>query len=101
MELRLHIVFIPKYRRKVMYGKVKKDIVNILEKLCEMNSTHRWESMRKRCTYVFGNTAVVWHIKDYIIFKGKDHSDAVRHSKRTRKTEVIHYAASKSRNDEM
>lgn len=31
-----HIVFIPKYRRKIMYGQVKKDIVDILKKLCEM-----------------------------------------------------------------
>lgn len=31
-----HIVFIPKYRRKIMYGQVKKDIADILKKLCEM-----------------------------------------------------------------
>lgn len=31
-----HIVFIPKYRRKIVYGQVKKDIVDILKKLCEM-----------------------------------------------------------------
>ena len=30
-----HIVFIPKYRRKVMYGKVREDIREILKKLCE------------------------------------------------------------------
>lgn len=30
-----HIVFIPKYRRKVMYGQVKGDIREILKKLCE------------------------------------------------------------------
>ena len=31
-----HIVFIPKYRRKIMYGELKKDIVEIIRKLCEM-----------------------------------------------------------------
>ena len=31
-----HIVFIPKYRRKIMYGEVKKSIGEILRKLCEM-----------------------------------------------------------------
>ena len=31
-----HIVFIPKYRRKIMYGELKKDIVEIIKKLCEM-----------------------------------------------------------------
>ena len=30
-----HIVFIPKYRRRVMYGKLKYDIAEILKKLCE------------------------------------------------------------------
>ena len=29
-----HIVFIPKYRRKVLYGKVKADIREILRTLC-------------------------------------------------------------------
>ena len=31
-----HIVFIPKYRRRVMYGEVKKSVGEILRKLCEM-----------------------------------------------------------------
>ncbi len=30
-----HIVFAPKYRRKVIYGDIKKDIGEILRKLCE------------------------------------------------------------------
>ena len=31
-----HIVFIPKYRRRVMYGQERKDVREILKKLCEM-----------------------------------------------------------------
>jgi len=31
-----HIVFIPKYRRKIMYGETKRDLRDILKKLCEM-----------------------------------------------------------------
>ena len=31
-----HVVFIPKYRRKIMYGEVKVEIGEILRKLCEM-----------------------------------------------------------------
>ena len=31
-----HIVFIPKYRRKEIYGKIKADIGAILRRLCEM-----------------------------------------------------------------
>ena len=30
-----HIVFAPKYRRQVIYGKVKEDIGKMLRKLCE------------------------------------------------------------------
>jgi putative transposase len=30
-----HIVFAPKYRRQVIYGKIKEDIGRILRKLCE------------------------------------------------------------------
>ena len=34
-ECKYHIVFAPKYRRRVIYGKIKKDIGVILRKLCE------------------------------------------------------------------
>ena len=30
-----HIVFAPKYRRKIIYGELKKDIANILSMLCK------------------------------------------------------------------
>ena len=30
-----HIVFVPKYRRKEIYGQLKRDIGEILRKLCE------------------------------------------------------------------
>ena len=30
-----HIVFIPKYRRKTLYGKIREDIREIIRKLCE------------------------------------------------------------------
>ena len=31
-----HLVWIPKYRKKVLYGTVRKDVGEILRKLCEM-----------------------------------------------------------------
>ena len=31
-----HIVFAPKYRRKIIYGQIKSDIGQILRKLCEI-----------------------------------------------------------------
>lgn len=33
-----HIVFIPKWRRRIMYGENKKDLVEIIKKLCKMKS---------------------------------------------------------------
>ena len=34
-DCKYHIVFAPKYRRQVIYGKIKDDIGKILRKLCE------------------------------------------------------------------
>lgn len=31
-----HIVFIPKYRRRIMYGELKRDVAEIIKKWCEM-----------------------------------------------------------------
>ena len=31
-----HIAFIPKYRRKILYGKIQIELVEIFKKLCEM-----------------------------------------------------------------
>lgn len=35
-----HIVFAPKFRRKLAYGKLKQDIANILSVLCKRKSVH-------------------------------------------------------------
>ena len=40
MELHLPYFFIPKYRRKIMYGETKKDLVEIIKKLCEMKQVN-------------------------------------------------------------
>ena len=39
-----HIVFAPKYRRKDIYGKLKKDIGEILRKLCEQKEVEILEA---------------------------------------------------------
>ena len=43
-----HIVFIPKYRRRIMYGEVKKDLVEILKKLCEMKVSVKYNPTTKK-----------------------------------------------------
>lgn len=34
-KCKYHIVFAPKYRRQIIYGKIKQDIGQMLRKLCE------------------------------------------------------------------
>ena len=34
-ECKYHIVFAPKFRRQIIYGKIKKEVGKILRKLCE------------------------------------------------------------------
>ena len=34
-ECKYHLVFAPKFRRQVIYGKIKKDVANILSTLCK------------------------------------------------------------------
>lgn len=34
-ECKYHLIFAPKYRRQIIYGRIKKDIGKILRKLCE------------------------------------------------------------------
>ncbi len=38
-----HIVFIPKYRRKVMFGELRKDVGEILGKVCRIQICCRVE----------------------------------------------------------
>lgn len=37
-----HIVFIPKYRRKIMYGETKKDLVEVIKKLGRQTFLGTW-----------------------------------------------------------
>ena len=43
-----HIVFAPKYRRKVAYGKMKQDIANILSMLCKRKGVEIVEGFMRR-----------------------------------------------------
>ena len=56
-----HIVFAPKYRRKVAYGKMKQDIANILSMLCkrkgvEIVEAGRGRDMPRPCAYACKDT---------------------------------------------
>ena len=47
-DCKYHIVFAPKYRRQIVYGKIKKDIGQILRKLCEWKTVEIIEA--EACT---------------------------------------------------
>lgn len=55
-----HIVFAPKYRRKVFFeGKRLEIIGKILRELCNWNNNNRSRSMSRPCTYANRNTTKV------------------------------------------
>ena len=43
-KCKYHIVFAPKYRGQIIYGKIKEDIGKIIRKLCEYKSVEIIES---------------------------------------------------------
>ena len=45
------IVFIPKYRRKVMYGNDKADIREVMKKLCEFKKVKSVVVNKLHCSY--------------------------------------------------
>ena len=47
-----HIVFAPKYRRKEIYGKLKKDIGAILRKLCNQKGVEIIEAKSAPTIYI-------------------------------------------------
>jgi putative transposase len=48
-----HIVFIPKYRRKIMFGQIKADVREILKKLCEYKGITIIEVRFVRIMYIY------------------------------------------------
>ena len=54
-----HIVFAPKYRRQVIYGKIKADVGKILRDLCQRKGVEILE----RQTSCYGHaTVVIQHV---------------------------------------
>ena len=47
-----HIVFIPKYRKRIMYGRLKADVREIIKRLCDYRNNRR-SRMCRPCTSMF------------------------------------------------
>ena len=48
-ECKYHIVFAPKYRRQIIYGKIKADVANILSTLCKRKKFA--DDIRQTCKF--------------------------------------------------
>ena len=55
-ECKYHIVFAPKFRRKIAYGELKQDIANILSTLCKRKRDNRSGNLPGSCAYVSKNS---------------------------------------------
>lgn len=58
------IVFAPKYRRKEIYGALRRDIGRILRMLCKRNRNNRSRMMHRPCTYAGKNTTQIQRVAD-------------------------------------
>ena len=67
-----HVVWSPKYRRKIIYGKYRSEIGKILRRLCEYRGIEIVEA--NACidpySYVFAYTSQVQCCSDYGLLKG-------------------------------
>jgi len=74
-----HIVFAPKYRRKEIYGKLRKDIGEILRKLCEQKGgeNNRSRSMSGSHTYARKYSTAHKCSTVYGISQGKKYIDDI------------------------
>ena len=68
-----HIVFAPKYRRQIIYGKIKADVGVMLRKLCEYmgSRNHRSRSAQSSYTHADINSAKVSVSQIMGYFKGE------------------------------
>ena len=65
-----HIVFAPKYRRQVIYVRLKQDIGKILRDLWEKRNKHnRSRMLSRQYLHVAGNPTKIYHISHNGIFK--------------------------------
>ena len=74
-----HIVFAPKYRRQVIYGQLKKDIGEILRKLCEQKGwrNHRSRGVSRSHSYVSEYTTIHQYSTVYGISQGEKQFDDI------------------------
>ncbi|HBN86370.1 MAG TPA: hypothetical protein DDZ89_21310 [Clostridiales bacterium] len=50
--IQYHIVFIPKYRQRILYGQTRTDVREIIRKLCEYKKVDIGSSMQGSCSFM-------------------------------------------------
>lgn len=75
---KFHIVFAPKYRRREIYGALRRDIGRILRMLCKRNRNNRSRMLHRPCTYADKNTAQIQRVADSRIPQGKKFTNDIR-----------------------
>ena len=67
-----HVVIVPKYRRKVVYGKLRKDVGEILKTVrLQTCGNNRGACNARPYTYVVVNTAEFMHFRIHRVLKRK------------------------------
>ena len=51
-ECKYHVVIVPKYRKKVMYGKMRRNLGGILRQLCRQKDVELVEGMRCQIMFI-------------------------------------------------
>ena len=69
-----HIVFAPKYRRRIIYGKIKSEIGKILRMLCERKGgrDHRSRGASRPYTHAGEHTAEIQRIRVYGVLEREE-----------------------------
>ena len=71
-----HIVFAPKYRRRVFYGEKRRDRRNTADAVqLEENQDHRGRGVPGSCTYAGGDTAKGFGIQFHGVSEGEEQPD--------------------------
>ena len=79
-ECKYHIVFAPKYRRQIIYGKIKQDIGQMIRKLCQYKGIeiHEAEACKDHIHMLVIHTTEIQRIADYGISQGKEQFNDLR-----------------------
>ena len=72
-----HIVFAPKFRRKIIFGKLKQDIANVLSALCKRKGVHIVEAEVCPDPYACRNSSEYQCFKLCGVFKRQEHIDDI------------------------